>query len=920
MKKIVIILFLIISSKMYAEVSKLDSIFIELDHSVMHTKYLWDKQIRWVDPLQHKGNIANDTLNNLERLIQLSQQFSYSNVTDTSDYKDFEQMDSLYALYQFDDTLTVSILFAAYDKFDDSSAIKGYVYEYNEQFFDSVGRVTNPYELHHCFISALSKDTVLFYEIDSVYKLNFIFPNDLQQLFPNLDSISIDFNTGLGSQIVLFDAPLEIEFDSLGLKTFLIRAFLDSLIFESEIKLELKIPDYMMPMSTNYNPPHFDFPVPLLYGHSGLGIFGKAHVWLSCPDNQTITRPFIIVEGFDPLNKRDGQFYQDALDKYGDYFHSKLLNLGYDVILLDFSDGGNFIEFNALCFKSLLDILNNETTIVGYSIDLKTDIRVMGISMGGVVSRWALSWMEDNNHEHNVGLWFTVDSPHQGAYIPWALRNFLVFNSKYLAKFVPSSYLKKNRENLMQLKSLAGRQMLISSNSLLFPEEYDNSNDFDMFYSLMHSLPFPSISRNFAITNGNLTGKWQQDKKTPSNDFLPVQLFLKMSTFAEINVIYIPGIGLLPLGGGLTYYTQFTSLPQFQYNPPNWYRYYKQGMGIWGTVLGFKVWKEGKDIEISVLNNTPSYETIPGGYRNDVKTVYDNLEGMTLWGIAGSNDHYWRLNQCFIPTASSIDIRLPNGTIAGKEYWKSNIKQHLSNGTLITPFDKIYGLDDYNTPHALGEYIDDFTIRTAMENLLNEIWDKELAPINLYLQNETLISGRKRWAEARERVYCGREVTTEKSYGDFVVESGAELNIRAGNEIIFKPGTFFKAGSKVHAKIEDVFVGCFEMPILLKTPTSDLLDDGELITNNTSPIEITVSPNPFDYNTTITVTIPEASNISLTVYDMLGRKIEVFADNEHYFAGEYTFTFSGQNLNSGMFYVGLISGTTQITKPLMLIK
>ena len=38
--------------------------------------------------------------------------------------------------------------------------------------------------------------------------------------------------------------------------------------------------------------------------------------------------------------------------------------------------------------------------------------------MGGLVTRYALAKLETENVEHQVGTYFSYDSPHQGAWIP----------------------------------------------------------------------------------------------------------------------------------------------------------------------------------------------------------------------------------------------------------------------------------------------------------------------------------------------------------------------------------------------------------------------------------------------------------------------------------------------------------------------
>ena len=46
----------------------------------------------------------------------------------------------------------------------------------------------------------------------------------------------------------------------------------------------------------------------------------------------------------------------------------------------------------------------------------------MGYSMGGLVARYALAYMEDRNINHDTRLYISVDTPHQGANVPVGLQ------------------------------------------------------------------------------------------------------------------------------------------------------------------------------------------------------------------------------------------------------------------------------------------------------------------------------------------------------------------------------------------------------------------------------------------------------------------------------------------------------------------
>ena len=66
-------------------------------------------------------------------------------------------------------------------------------------------------------------------------------------------------------------------------------------------------------------------------------------------------------------------------------------------------------------------------------------------------------------------------------------------------------------------------------------------------------------------------------------------------------------------------------------------------------------------------------------------------------------------------------------------------------------------------------------------------------------------------------------------------------------------------------------------------------------------------PNPFNPKTGIRVQVSGDRDIRLVVYDLLGREVAVLA-NGRYPAGEYTFTFDGTNLASGIYHYRLTAG------------
>ncbi len=78
-------------------------------------------------------------------------------------------------------------------------------------------------------------------------------------------------------------------------------------------------------------------------------------------------------------------------------------------------------------------------------------------------------------------------------------------------------------------------------------------------------------------------------------------------------------------------------------------------------------------------------------------------------------------------------------------------------------------------------------------------------------------------------------------------------------------------------------------------------------------------PNPFNPTTNINFSIPKNQNVSLKVYDMMGKEVASLV-NEFLKAGEYKADFSGANLSSGVYYYALKTDEFISTKSMVLVK
>ncbi len=78
-------------------------------------------------------------------------------------------------------------------------------------------------------------------------------------------------------------------------------------------------------------------------------------------------------------------------------------------------------------------------------------------------------------------------------------------------------------------------------------------------------------------------------------------------------------------------------------------------------------------------------------------------------------------------------------------------------------------------------------------------------------------------------------------------------------------------------------------------------------------------PNPFNPTATIKFEIPNAANVSLKVFDILGQEIKTIV-NEFKAAGKYSVQFNGKGLASGIYFYRLQAGNYVNTKKMILLK
>ncbi|MGW4795004.1 esterase/lipase family protein [Nonomuraea sp. NPDC004297] len=149
---------------------------------------------------------------------------------------------------------------------------------------------------------------------------------------------------------------------------------------------------------------------------------GTAWVYYSPLNRRQLVRPVILSDGFSSGPSNLDQLW-NGLEENGDFrFISELHATGRDVIILGYNDRTASITDNA---DTAIDCIRRAVAErVG-----RAKLTVGGFSMGGLITRYALARMEQDpgQPDHETSLYFSYDSPHQGAWLPVALQAFTHF-------------------------------------------------------------------------------------------------------------------------------------------------------------------------------------------------------------------------------------------------------------------------------------------------------------------------------------------------------------------------------------------------------------------------------------------------------------------------------------------------------------
>jgi hypothetical protein len=420
-------------------------------------------------------------------------------------------------------------------------------------------------------------------------------------------------------------------------------------------------------------------------------------------------KEIIILDGYDPGDGRkiyDGSIGYDSskssLYELMAYDHdnnpnTEKLNLvkilreapyGFDVTLVNFPNGADYVERNAMALVSLLQRENEKLA----SNDSAEKIAIIGPSMGGLVSRYALAYMEKNNIPHNTRLWVSFDSPHLGANIPIGAQENLYF------------YGYKGRQDQAKVKfdenfrSPAARQMLIEQLDgkhevspyptdlwrTTSPNGQNNNSPFRQQFQanlnsngLSGSNGYPQNLRKIALINGTTNGT-----KTNGEG----QKFLELAAFTIIKYGQIFGTSIQTKIKVATIEDSFL-----------------RNIGVTGQTFSGKVTIKrvgGLEVQngsVSRTNSNPRgcMDVVQGGTFNTQGIIKDKFTEVLNNEVDSQEWRQYLPNHAFIPSVSALAFKNSNFD------WSTVIDRNL----VCDPNNKEIPFDSYFIPNTNEEHV-----------------------------------------------------------------------------------------------------------------------------------------------------------------------------------------------------------------------
>ncbi|MCD4793545.1 MAG: T9SS type A sorting domain-containing protein [Bacteroidales bacterium] len=649
------------------------AIFSEIDISKITTGILYDRIIPLSEIEKYTGENTDAicTKNKWKQMYFELQNASY--VKDTVNMPELDFIFGRKNRFTNGKLIPIYLLNYKYNKIKENALENELIILQNNKIIENPAKSETPYETKRVFAATP-------YKARTYYGNDFAFIFNDNFLYTNTDEIItdiyVDFDDGFGEIKAAKDKTLFVSYAETGKKTITVKAITqnnDTLNSKFAFNVKAKdVPEYTITrfetdeiVGIRYFCPYFGVYVPIPFACPDDVVIenvcrkgGSLYHFKSPHTPSVIENSILIVEGFD-LN--DDHFAEKLYEIFNkQQLADCILDNNYDIFIANFDVPSDYIANNAIFIENVINHINNIKSN-------KNELIIAGGSMGGLVSRYAITKMEQNNEDTETRLWISFDAPQEGANIPLGIQYWF----EDLADFI--SFINSEYESPFDVP--AAKQMLIYHHSH-YPSA---SPERSAFVADLNNKGWPQTCRNIGITNGASDGTGQG---------------------------YSPGSKILA----------------YNINALVWQRYFT----AWAVPDGgnnyviFQRKKRNEIIHEKKVTNTDPIDTAPGGFSPTMKAIGEGDDAFWDWVHEHTPFNIdmlvnYQNNHAFIPAISALALDVDD------YYYKFGTvpEQILLNKT---PFDKLYfpTTNISNEPHVwvsnktainiLDEFIPDYLV------------------------------------------------------------------------------------------------------------------------------------------------------------------------------------------------------------------
>ena len=651
-----------------------DQVYTDLDKSVIATDILYDRVFPYAD-LREFNQTSADTSKMAHYYIAYAelQQADYTNRWNTVG----SLKNTIKSLPG--DQIPVGFINVDFNYFDEAAIQNNQLTYHSRQgkLKDVPGRSPHPYLTERGLVASTLRDYTCGLTVSIV-------TNDAYNMTAaskDIQTIQADF--GSGYVTLPNNSSVQVTFSSTGLKTIKYKiTYIDTSVQYTYSKLQVNDKNPMLSRAAaatvepGCTPVFQNIQFESEYAFQGYNEstaytgMGEYRIYRG---GAAVDNPVILVDGFDPLEGTpDGK---DVTSIYEDFNHNDIaddlrLDDNFDIIPLNFlrftdgskeiNGGTDYIERNAMTLVTLIEAINECKTG-------NNPIKVVGFSMGGLIARYALRYMEQNNISHEADLFVSVDSPHQGAVVPIGIQE----TADLLDDLVPGNTGELGTD---LLDTPAAKQLLVHHYLANSKTPAGAPGFHDRFFNDLDAMGLPQNTRNISVVNGVQTGL----NINPVGGRY-VDLIVETGTFFPIGARIKAKLDYTPDRGLTRNAFDFISQVKFLGIYVNVFKRIRQATTIFGR---------------------GSYENTPGGFYDvnslvgefvgDINESFDNWL-LNLF-VADVNLELNDPNFSFIPVKSSLAF---NGS--------ADLYEDFSSRNLVctteTPFDSYFTAENDNEQH-----------------------------------------------------------------------------------------------------------------------------------------------------------------------------------------------------------------------------